>query len=137
MSLRRRTAWWPILAPFVVLGVTLWAAGCGATASGTAASAEAGAARISDEYLDVLAERCDEVFPDDQVVTVRVVMDNADRARMRSDLVGKHFVEGRVASIAAQLSGEQKASYGDGSGNRGAFAIGGPGGIRAQGGPPD
>jgi spore coat protein CotH len=39
-----------------------------------------------------------------------------------------YFVEERTASIAAQLSGEQPASNGDGSGNGGSVGIGGMGG---------
>ena len=49
----------------------------------------------------------------------------------------RHFVEERCASIDAQLSGEKQASHGDGSGNRGGFIIGGPGGMESQGPPFD
>ena len=49
----------------------------------------------------------------------------------------RHFVEERCASINAQLSGERQASYGDGSGNRGGFIIGGPGGVESYGPPFD
>ncbi|MBN1319858.1 MAG: CotH kinase family protein [Thermoleophilia bacterium] len=49
----------------------------------------------------------------------------------------RHFVEQRCASIAAQLSGEREASHGDGSGNRGGFIIGGPGGMESHGPPFD
>ncbi len=45
-----------------------------------------------------------------------------------------YFVENRVASIAAQLSGEREASKGDGSGNSGTVGPGGPGGGPGMGG---
>ena len=54
---------------------------------------------------------------------------------MGGNFVGlTYFVEARVASIAAQLAGEQKSSNGDGSGNGGSVGLGGPGGGAGMGG---
>jgi spore coat protein CotH len=47
-----------------------------------------------------------------------------------------YFVEARVASITAQLNGEQAASNGDGSGNGGSSGLGGMGGPQVGGGWP-
>jgi spore coat protein CotH len=52
-------------------------------------------------------------------------------ARMGGNFIGlMKFVRARTASIAAQLSGQQAAGLGDGSGNGGIIGVGGQGGVQ-------
>jgi spore coat protein CotH len=47
-------------------------------------------------YAGVLAERYEQAFPDDRVLTVRIVMDSADWQAMQSDVVAKVFYRADV-----------------------------------------
>jgi spore coat protein CotH len=72
----------------LVCGALTFLTGCGAAVSGGGA----GDPRNSVEgYADILAERYDEVFPDDQVQTVRFVMKDSDWLAMQSDVIAKDF----------------------------------------------
>ena len=67
--------------------------GCGTRAGRTGSDGGEG---LTERYANILAERYDQVFPDDRVLTVRIVMDDVDWQAMQSDAIAKEFYRADV-----------------------------------------
>ncbi len=87
MSLLRRRRSGSVAALIGALVLTSLAAGCGASV----AAETTGAETVSDTYGGLPADRYDNVFPDDQVLTVRILMDDADWQSMQAAVRAKEY----------------------------------------------
>jgi hypothetical protein len=67
-------------------------AGCGASAIGDSIGTET----ASDTYGELLTERYDEVFPDDRVLTVRVLMEDSDLETLEADITAKEYYRANI-----------------------------------------
>ena len=76
-----------------VCGAAAFLTGCGAA---VVAGGSGDPRSLAKGYADILAERYDEAFPDDQVQTVRFAMSDADWLAMQSDVIAKEFYRADV-----------------------------------------
>ena len=72
--------------------MTSFAAGCGASTAAEKTATQTD----SDTYSRLLADRYDDVFPDDRVLTVRIVMDDADWQSMRVSAMAKEYYQADI-----------------------------------------
>lgn len=81
----------------LVLGAVLipavLAGGCGSTTTG---GPEQGFGALAEEYEAILADRYDELFPDDRVQTVRILMDDADWQSMQGAVRSKEYFKADI-----------------------------------------
>ena len=75
-----------------VLVMVALAAGCGASAAAEKTATQTD----SDTYGRLLADRYDDVFPDDRVLTVRIVMDDADWQSMQVSAMAKDYYKADI-----------------------------------------
>lgn len=97
VSLVRIVAWWTVPVVCAAFLLVLLVTGCGTTTV-----PDITAAMIRDDYGDLLADRYDEVFPDDRVPTVRIIMDEADWEDMQATMLAKEYYRANI-SIDGEL----------------------------------
>ncbi len=91
MSLVRYVVLWSASALCGALALASLTVGCGASET-----ADTGAAPASDGYLDLLADRYDDLFPDDRVLTVRVVMNDSDLEALAANVTAKEYYQADI-----------------------------------------
>lgn len=79
------------LALSMLLGLALSTAGCGTGAGSDPADGEVSSNSIAGTFEDILADRYDELFPDDRVVSVHIRMEDADWEAMQADIAAKEY----------------------------------------------
>ncbi len=109
-----------LLALGAVLVSSVLAGGCGSTET---VGAEQGSAGLAEDYEAIMADRYSELFPDDKVQTVRIIMDDADWKDMQADIRSKEYFKADiwiddelVQDVAVRTKGSSSLMFADSAG---------------------